>query len=158
MSIKIEGSENISNVFSIFHDGDIVNGHQKNSSLLIEVEIQYLAERINPPFRKFMLRLDNVRNLHFSTWPSDWKSEPKVLRDAKTIFKSELGILEGNYEEDQIKVACDQHLPEFDYCGGELHFSATSVEVTDEAGKGYSIEELGALCKDYWDEWANNKS
>lgn len=151
MPIKIKGPENISDVFSIFHDGGIANCHHENGSLIIEIEIQYLAERINPDFQKFMLRLDDVKNLHFSTWSSDLKSEPQVLRDTTTIFKSELEILEGNFEEKQIKVVCIQHSPEFDYCGGELYFSSTSVEVTDEAGKGYSIEELYALCKSYWE-------
>lgn len=158
MPMKIKGPENISNVFSIFHDGGIVNCHHENGSLLFEIEIQYLAERINPDFQKFMLRLNEVKNLYFSTWSNDLKSEPKVLRDTTTIFKSELEILEGNSEENLIQVVCLQHSPEFDYCGGKLCFSSTSVEVTDETGKGYSIEELAALCKSYWDEWANNKA
>lgn len=153
--MKIEGPENVSDVFSIFHDGGIIECHYENGSLLMEVEIQYLAERINPAFRRFMFRLFDVKNLHFSTWPSDLKSEPKVFREVATIFKTELEILEASFEEDQIKVVCNQHSPEFDYCGGELYLSATSAEVTDEAGKSYTIEELDTLCRGYWNEWAN---
>lgn len=153
--MKIEGPENISYVFSIFHDGGIVHCHDENGSLLLKIEIQYLAERINPDFRKFSVLLENVKGVYFSTWPSDLKSEPEVLKDVTSIFKPELEILEGNFKEGQIQVVCNQHSPEFDYCGGELYLSATSAKVTDEDGKSYSLDELDTLCKGYWEEWAN---
>lgn len=40
----------------------------------------------------------------------------------------------------------------FDYCGGYFSFTAESAEVEDEAGKNYTIEELGNLSEAYWDE------
>jgi hypothetical protein len=156
--MKIEGPKNISDIFSIFHDGCIVSCHYKNDSLVMEVEIQYLAERINPSFQKFTVRLDGVSNLYFSTWPRDRKSEPEILRGIETIFKPELEILKGTIEEGQVIVFCDQSLLDFDYCGGDLYLSAISAEVTDETGKSYSIEELGILCKSYWDDWANKNN
>jgi len=155
MPMKIEGSANTSDVFSIFHDGGIVRCHEENGSLLLEVEIQYLAERIYPAFQKFAVLLEDVKDVYFSTWPSDLKSAPVVLKDIASIFKPELEILESNVKEGQIQVVCNQHSHEFDYCGGELYLSAASVEVTDEGGKSYSLDELDALCKGYWDEWAN---
>jgi len=36
-----------------------------------------------------------------------------------------------------------------------LYLTAKVAEVTDKAGKGYSLEELDTLCQSYWDEWAN---
>lgn len=153
--MRIENLEKISDVFSIFHDGRIILCHLENSSLLMEIEIRYLAERIDPAFRKFTLRLYEVKNLYFSPWSDDRTSEPEVLREIDTIFQPELEILDANCEDGQIKVICNQHSLELDYFGGELCLSATSAEVLDEAGKSYSIEELDALCKDYWDEWAN---
>ncbi|MEG3438471.1 hypothetical protein V0288_15170 [Pannus brasiliensis CCIBt3594] len=153
--MSVENLEKISDIFSIFHDGKIVFCHLENSSLLMEVEIRYLAERIDPAFRKFIIRLYDVKDLYFFPWPSDRSSEPDVLREIDTIFKPELEILDANCEEDQIKVICTQHSLELDYFGGELSLSATSAEVLDEAGKNYSIEELDTLCKSYWDEWAN---
>lgn len=124
----------------------------------MEVDIQYLAERINPNFRKFVVRLAGVENIRFSTWPSDLQAEPEVLTDISIIFKPELEILEGSIKEGQIQVVCNQHSPEFDYCGGELFLTATSAEVVDESGKNYSIDELDTLCKSYWDSWANRSA
>ncbi len=155
MPMKIEGQENIRDIFSIFHDGGILSCRREDDSLLMEVEIEYLAERINPDFRKFMVRLDDVKNLSFSTWPSDLKSPAVLISEVGKIFKAELEILEGDIEKGKIKIVCNQHSSEFDYCGGELYLSAASAEVTDEAGKSYSIEELDVLCKGYWDDWAN---
>lgn len=121
----------------------------------MEVEIQYLAERVNPEFQKFMVRLNSVNNIRFSTWPSDLKSPVVSMSEVEEIFNAELEILEGDLDTEKIKVICNQHSAEFDYCGGELYFTATSAEVTDEAGKSYSIEELDVICKEYWDDWAN---
>jgi len=125
---------------------------------MLEVEIQYLAERINPVFRKFQIILENVENIKFRTWPSDLKSKAKLITEPSVIFKPKLDILEGNIKEEQIQVICNQASPDFEYCGGELYFSSTLAIVTDEAGKSYSIDELDVLCKGYWDEWsAKNK-
>ena len=155
MPMKIEGSENIKDIFSIFHDGGIVNVHLEKDVLFMEVEIQYLAELIYPNFRKFSVVLNCIENIRFSTWPGDLKSDPEVLTDIDTIFKPELEILEGNIKDGEMQIICNQHLPDFDYCGGELYFTASFAEVFDEAGKSYSINELDTLCKEYWDEWAN---
>lgn len=83
--MKIEGSSNISDVFSIFHDGGIVRCHEENRSLLLKVEIQYLAERVNPAFRKFSVLLEDVKDVHFATWPSDLKSAPEAIKDISTL-------------------------------------------------------------------------
>ncbi|HKB60911.1 MAG TPA: hypothetical protein VKC56_12795 [Gallionellaceae bacterium] len=153
--MTIKGSENIRDIFSIFHDGHIESFATEERGLLLAVRVQYLAQRINPLFRRFFVRLAVVEDIHFSTWPSDLKSVPAVLRDVNAIFKPELEILEGNVSEGEIKVVCNQPAPGFDYCGGELYFRAASAEVTDEAGKSYTIDELDSLCNAYWEEWAS---
>lgn len=153
--MKIKNQENIRDIFSIFHDGSITSCYTNTDSLLMKVEISYLAERIDPNFSEFTLCIYGVSNIYFSTWLSDLKSEPVIIREIERIFKPELEILEGNIENEKIKVVCNQHSSEFDYCGGELYLSIISCEVLDEVGKSYSIEELDILCKEYWDEWEN---
>ena len=154
MPMKIEGNSNIEAIFSIFHDGVISRHQVKGRELVLEVEIQYLAERINPTYRSFQVVLENVENIRFTTWSSGLKSESELITEPSIIFKPDLDILEGNIKEEQIQVICNQASSDFEYCSGELYFSATSAIVTDEAGKSYSIEELDILCKGYWGEWA----
>jgi hypothetical protein len=155
MPMNIEGKENIRDIFSIFHDGVISSCQFRHGELCLEVEIQYLAELINSAFKKFQVSLKGVENIRFTTWPSDLKSEPQLLCDVSIIFEPKLDILEGNIKENQIQVVCNQASSNYDYCSGELYFSAVSAVVIDEAVKSYSIEELDSLCKDYWDAWAN---
>jgi hypothetical protein len=154
MPMKIEGPENIRDIFSIFHDGSITHSSLEADTLSFDVEIQYLAERVSRAFRKFHVRLLGVANIHFSTWPRDLKSEPAVLTDPQKIFEPDLEILEGSLNGKEVQVVCNQHASDFPYCGGELRLRGAAAEVTDEAGKSYSLDELTALCKGYWDDWA----
>ena len=153
--MNIEGSENIREIFSIFHDGTIAHVTKDGSDLLLEVAIQYLAERINLSFGKFFVLLANVRDLRFMTWPSDLKSEPAVITDISIIFKPELEILEGNIKDGAIQVVCIQSSPDFNYRGGELYLQAEFAQVSDEAGSYYTIDELGSLSQGYWDDLSN---
>jgi hypothetical protein len=152
--MKIEGSENVRDIFSIFHDGSIVAWSMNGNALMLEVEIKYLAERINPGHRKFTVRLFEINDISFSTWPGDLKSAPAVLLSVGDIFEADLEILEGNIKDGQIEVVCNQHAPNLPYCGGELRFKCAAAQVNDEGGHPYSIDELGILCKGYWDDWS----
>ncbi len=102
--MKIEGNSNIEAIFSIFHDGVISRHQVKGGELVLEVEIQYLAERINPTYRSFQVVLENVENIRFTTWSSGLKSESELITEPSIIFKPDLDILEGNIKEEQIQV------------------------------------------------------
>ncbi len=155
--MKIEGLENILTIFSVFHDGDISRAKKEITILQLDVEIEYLAERINPSFQNFYVTLYGVKDLSFTTWPDVAEAEPEIITDLSAIFTSGLEILSGEIENNSIKVACNQPLPELGYCGGFLKLYVSSAVVKDEAGKEYSIRQLCSLSKGYWDEWANRK-
>lgn len=65
--MKIEGSENVRDVFPIFHDGSLTSYTNDGDDVRLEIEIQYLAERVDPNFRKFVVHLFDVRDVQFST-------------------------------------------------------------------------------------------
>ncbi|WP_085908899.1 hypothetical protein [Kiloniella majae] len=156
--MRIEECEDISDIFSIFHDGGIVAAYHQDESFVLEIEIQYLSQRVNPEYNGFKVSLYGFSNAVFTTWPKDSKSNPKKITNVKSIFKSELEILQANLDDNKIEVLCELLSSEYDYYGGKLSFTVNSAEVQDDSGKVYSIEELGVLCKSYWDEWAaNNK-
>lgn len=154
LRMRIEGAENVRVLFSLFHDGSIVSWATDGDELQLEVEIKYLAERIDPKFRKFDVRLFGVSDIQFSTWPNDLATKPEVLTEPTAIFAGDLEVLEGNLQAGMIEVVCNQHSQNIAYSGGELRFGCVYATVTDEAGKAYSIEELGNLCKGYWEEWS----
>lgn len=151
--MKIEGLENITTMFSVFHDGGFANCVQHGQSLNFSVNIQYLADRINLSYRAFSVSLEAVEYLSFTTWPDDAAAKPDVVTDIELIFTPELEILSGEIENDSIKIACNQPLPGLGYCGGFLNLKAQCAVVKDEVGKEYSIEELCSLRDSYWNEW-----
>jgi len=153
--MKIEAREDIRDIFSIFHDGGIAAASIQANTLVLDIEIQYLAERVKPEYKGFKIYLYGFSDVEFSTWPSDLKSAPEKIRDIQSIFSPELEVLEANLKENSIEVVCNQHSSAYDYCGGELSFQVDSAAVQDESGKFYTIDELDILCKDYWDEWAS---
>lgn len=155
--MTINNLGNIRDIFTSFHDGSIVHFCCEEDSLLLEVEIQFLAKRVDARFQKFFVRLAGLENVYFKTWPRGPKAESAVLVDMAAIFKPELEILDANLKENEIQVVCNQYSPEFNYRGGELYFCAASAEVTDEAGKVYSIDELAVLWGGYLGELATGR-
>jgi hypothetical protein len=155
--IVISGSEDLSEIFSIFHDGEIVNYASDGSDLELKVEIMYLAERVDPDYRSFQLRLHNVRDINFETWPKDSAAEPAKLFSIPQIFEPELEISGAEPEGDSIKIICNQSSPQCEYSGGTLLLQADYALVTDEGGKEYSLEELRQICSGYWSDWKNEK-
>ncbi len=153
--MKIKDLNKINEIFSIFHDGEIIHSEKKDNNLIISIEIQYLANRINPEYIKFDLVLENIENLNFSTWPNNPELESEIITDIDLIFKPELQILSSEIKENLIFVACSQSSHEFEYCGGNLELKAQYAIVNDESGKVYLLKELNKLSNEYWDEWSN---
>jgi len=155
--MKIIGSNNISDIFSIFHDGCIVSSRTEPMGMFIEVEIPYLANLIFPEFDKFEVRLYGFKNVRFKTWPSDLKSEPEVLSNVDEIFMPELEILQSEVSQGCIRIVCNQHSHQYDYCGGELQFDVDAAEVSDQNNKLYSIDELSSISDKYWNRGIEKK-
>lgn len=151
----ISGSEGLSDIFSVLHDGGITRYWKNGVDLELEVEVPYLAERINPGFQCFRVALHQIQNLSFTTWPRDHGAEQSILRLPSQIFEPELEILSGKVEGELVKVICNQSDAGCDYCGGELFFSAAGATVSDRGGQEYSIDELRQLSSDYWQKWSD---
>ncbi len=151
--MNIEDTECIANLFTILHDGAISQASFVSGDLILEIQIQYLAERIDSSFKQFLLCLSNIRDIRFSTWPKNSQMLPSEITDTALVFRPQMTILGGDTKGRAIQVICSINGPEFDYCGGELYFQADSAYVTDEAGRPYSFSELLSLSNAYWDEW-----
>ncbi|QQS06512.1 MAG: hypothetical protein IPK50_06350 [Fibrobacterota bacterium] len=150
----IEGAENIRDIFAIFHDGEIYKAELNKNTLTLFVWIRYLTQRINANFTYFIVDIYNITDVKFSTW----ESIPQTLSKIDEIFAWILDILQSRASESIIQVECNQTSPECHYCGGELSFCSDHCEVSDESGKKYSIDELEAICNEYWDEFANRNA
>ncbi len=150
----IAGNNDLAELFSILHDGVIVEASAVDGDLVMRVEISYLAERIHPGFTTFAVRAHQVEDLAFVTWPKDEAAAPQMLHDLTAIFVPPLDILSGEVADGRVEVDCNQSSPQTPHCGGTLTLSAASADVTDQDGKHYSIAELGALSDAYWKDWS----
>ena len=146
--------ENISDVFSILHDGSISAWTGTKKLLRLKVDCLYLAERIDKSYDHFYIELSEVSELSFSTWPNPIDLPVLILTDPDDIFKADLEVLSAEIEEDKVVVVCEQHDTSFDYCGGTLNLCCKAVKVFDQGRKELTIDEFDELCSGYWDEWS----
>ncbi|EKD26139.1 MAG: hypothetical protein ACD_79C01346G0001 [uncultured bacterium] len=152
----IKTLDDIRDIFNILHDGDIIDYEEKEKDLKLRVKISYLTERVREGYSYFTVTLFNYIKIQLETWPNQKGHEPEFYRDLNQIFQANLWILDAEIKEKSIVVSCSQADTAFDYCGGYLAFTSESAKVEDEAGKEYTIEELGNLSEAYWEEWENN--
>jgi len=155
MPVETINDQQLAMLFSVFHDGVFCDVVQQGDTLQFDIDIRYLAARVNPLFSKFHIMLAGVEELTFITWPDDVGSNPTVFTDISAIFTPRLELLSAEVSNDMVKISCNQPLAGLGYCGGDLKIKATSVVVKDEAGTAYSIDELQALNDGYWDEWGS---
>ncbi len=150
---EIAGDEGIATLFSLLHDGVIVDAAREGDELALRVEIRYLTMRIDPSFRHLMVRLRGMEALRFSTWPKAPTASPETWSDVRKIFSPPLEILEGKASGEGIALVCNQPAREAEHCGGTLLLRADAAIVVDEAGTRYTLAALTTLADDYWRDW-----
>jgi hypothetical protein len=144
--------QNVADVFSILHDGTIVGWNGDEENLTLAIECQYLAVKINPSFDRFYVELININNLSLSPWMNPFDLKQEYFVELKKIFQAELEILSAEIEDNIVKVSCNQHNLDFNFCGGILYLNCFDIRVYDQDRRELSIEELNAICKSYWNE------
>jgi len=149
----IKGNEEIADALSVFHDGSISDGSHLPGKPDLFVQIRYLAERIDPSFTGFRVYFAEGTIYRFQAW-SDEDVLPEEVRGLPKIIALDLEILSAKSDDGAVVVACLSHSDDFPSQGGELRIASTGLKVCDESGLEYSLDELGVVCKGYWDDWA----
>lgn len=153
-SFSVTNTENVRDIFSIFHDGTIAGWKGDKSSLTLKIECQYLAEKIDPTFEDFFVELTDIGKLVLVVWMNSIELEQEYFVELKDIFQAELEILSAEIENDLIKVSCNQSDTTFDYFGGTLYISCKDIKVFDQNRVELTIDRLDQICKQYWDKFA----
>ena len=147
-------TDNIRDIFSILHDGTISAWTGDENALTLTVDCEYLAERIDKSFDRFYLELFNVDKLELDPWTNPVDLPSVIKTDFDDIFKAELEILSADIKDNTVVITCNQHNTDFDYRGGNLTMSCQSIKVFDQNKNEWTIDRLGEICKNYWDEWS----
>lgn len=142
--------QDIASLFSILHDGRICHWDGTSERLQLRVFCDYLAQLINPAFEHFTVELDHVEQLAFRTWPNPFDGPVELLSTLDRVFRPELEILSTDVVGNAVEVTCNQHDLSYAYCGGVLSFVCAGVVVRDQGQQELSLEQLDALCQQYW--------
>lgn len=125
------------------HDGTITSIEQTSDTLTFSIEIQYLAEMIDPGYKHFTYQFVNCHQLFYEPW-----NEDKPERDIATIVSMELEINEVTQEEAYIKIICLCDLPGNE--GGHLYIQADDLLIYDQGGNNITFEEIQRITRTYW--------
>lgn len=141
----------IRDIFSIFHDGGIVDCRGDLQKLTLTIQCNHLAELINPDFENFYLDLIELNKLDFYPWMNPIELEKIDFDSYKDYLKVDLEILSAKIKDDLIIVTCNQHDTDLDFCGGNLMISAKDFNLYDHKLTPMTIDQLDLISRNYWD-------
>ena len=141
----------IRDIFSIFHDGGIVDCEGDFDKLTLTIQCNYLAELINPDFENFFVDLIGINKLEFDPWTNPIHLEKRDFRSHEEYLKVDLEILSAEIKDDFVLITCNQHDTDLDFCGGNLMISANGFKLFDHNNKQMTMDQLDSISRTYWD-------
>ena len=142
--------QDITDLFSILHDGRICHWEGTTERLRLRVFCDYLAQLIDPAFEHFTVELHQVNQLAFRTWPNPFDGPVELLSTVDGIFRPELEILSTELVGNAVEITCNQHDHAYTYCGGVLSFVCAGAVVRDQRQHELTLEQMDALGQQYW--------
>lgn len=135
--------KNQADIFSIFHDGNFTKFIRNQRDVEFTIEIEYLAELINPIFSLFKGKLKNCTKLEYHVWGK----EHVIIDNLNTLGALELEVLDAEVKGNYIGVKC---LDDKNY-GGDLVIVTDGITIFDENNQEVTLNKLIEICKSYWD-------
>lgn len=143
--------QDLRDIFAILHDGIITTEWTGDRDLLVlRVECEHLAERINPSFTSFFIEMKKIEMLEFYPWEN--KETQIIFTEISDIFNVNLMLLDAEIENGYVKIDCNENSQRFFWWGGTLHISCESVSIFNELKEPLTIDQLDEINKGYWDE------
>lgn len=127
----------------MFHDGNLTKFIRNQSDFEFAIEIEYLAELINPMYSLFKGKLKNCTKLEYHVWGE----EHRIIDNLNTLGALELEILHAEVMDNYIAVKC---LSDDGSCGGDLVIVADDIIIFDENNQEVTLNKLDEICKLYW--------
>lgn len=134
---------NQADIFCIFHDGSFSSFIRNQGDVELTIDIQYLAELINPKYSMFKVKLRNCTKLGYHVWGE----EHRIVADLNTLDKLDLEIANAEVMNNYVAVKCYSAV---ESCGGDLVFMTDDILIFDEGGQEISLDKLDEICKLYW--------
>ena len=144
--------DKIADYFSLFHDGTIIDFFKEKNDLILTIDCQFLAELINPEFKRFFIKLNSIESIEFKTWPRDLNTKPKILKNLTDIFHGNLEINSAEpLTDNEVQIECIQYDTSMEFSGGHLKINCKNIQIFDEKNNELSEDKLDWLQKNYWE-------
>lgn len=140
-------------VFSIFHDGSIVDCKGDSERLTLTIQCNYLAELIDTDYENFYVELFEISKLDFEPWMNPPDLKKIVFYSHEDYLKTDLDILSAELKEGFVLIVCAQYDNRLNYAGGTLMISAKDFQLYDHNGKTMTIGQLDSISQKYWKEF-----
>ncbi len=137
--------ENQQLLFSLFHDGSILNIKKDSHNYTCRVDILYLAERIHPNFSYLNVRLVGVKEFILEKLEYS-----EVITDIDQMNKFDIEVLQAEIEGNGIKILCSCNHGEFSY----LTVKADDIQVYDPDWNAIELAQLEQTARGYWEDFA----
>jgi hypothetical protein len=135
-------------IWNVLHDAIVVDLEgQLPGSVRLEIECDYLRDRIDHPGNRFYITLSSCTKFTYRPWAED----APVIHDFKTLSGRRLWILSADIAGGFCRVHCKEHIP--NGSGGSLEIAARSATLTLDGGKPFTVSELETAAEEYWAEW-----
>ena len=113
--------EDLGTLFTLFHDGVLAGATRDDDTLVLTVDIRYLAQRVHPDHHAFTVRLLDASPVVFFPWGSSPDDRADPIEPADHLLGADLDILEGAVKDGALVVTCSGSVP---YRGGDLVLQA----------------------------------
>jgi hypothetical protein len=141
--------EKQADVLSCFHDGGFTELNRDGNDIRFFMEINYIAELIDPDYTGFQCILTDCKEIFFELYGG------RRIDNLVQILELDLEIGSAEVADDKVMVYCRccKDL-EGNWCtedfGGILYFNADDLRIFNEAGMEMSLDELLEVCNRYW--------
>ena len=148
--MKSIGQE-VSDLFSVLHDGGIEHSERNNDTLSFSVEIKYLTDRIEDAYEIYVT-ISGFRNTEFVAWMNNGESE--AIND---FILEGLDILSAKIENGKIRADFNNSDSSLAYCGGTLYFNCDSYLIEAPKGTSITLDQIKGLATAYWNDFSNRR-
>jgi hypothetical protein len=129
-------------LFNLFHDGSVLSLHRKKQDIELHIDIQYLAEIVDPAYTYFRVVLQNCRECALRLWDDEerYYDDEHIMN----MLLRDMEIARASIEHDQVHVHCvgGPKNP-----GGSLIISCGSILLFDEGGQEIMLASLQEVAR-----------
>ena len=137
--------EEVSDIFSVLHDGVIEYSKRFGDTLSLVVSVLYLTDRMRGA-EMVHFTITGYRNPEFSAWMHEGDS--KIISD---FTLANLSILSAKVVDGRIRAFLSNDNPDLPYSGGTLTFDCDSYSIEAPKGIRITLDYIKEVATKYWD-------